>query len=107
MAAFRRYGLFAVMVPSMLPPPTPFKLFVLLAGVSGVSTFRFGLAVVIGRLLRFTAVALLAIWLGDEAMAYIKEHALTVGLGLIGLVLLGSLGYLAWRRARLDSAGAV
>ena len=36
LGAFRRYGLLAIIVPSMLPPPMPFKIFVLLAGVADV-----------------------------------------------------------------------
>ena len=36
-AALQRYGLLAVLVPSLLPPPAPFKIFVLLAGVAGIS----------------------------------------------------------------------
>ncbi len=32
----RRYGVLAILVPSLLPPPAPFKIFVLLAGVAEV-----------------------------------------------------------------------
>ena len=38
---FRRYGVLAVLVPSILPPPAPFKIFVLLAGVADISVLRF------------------------------------------------------------------
>ena len=38
---FRRYGVMAVLIPSLLPPPMPFKIFVLLAGVAGISAGRF------------------------------------------------------------------
>ena len=37
LAALQRYGVMAVLVPSLLPPPAPFKIFVLLAGVAGIS----------------------------------------------------------------------
>ena len=37
MAALQRHGVMAVLVPSLLPPPAPFKIFVLLAGVAGIS----------------------------------------------------------------------
>jgi membrane protein YqaA with SNARE-associated domain len=47
MALTRRYGMLAVLVPSLLPPPAPFKLFVLLAGVARVPRSRFALTVAV------------------------------------------------------------
>ena len=41
MAAFERYGVLAVLIPALLPPPAPFKIFVLLAGVAGISAGEF------------------------------------------------------------------
>ena len=48
----RKYGLLSVLVPSLLPPPAPFKIFVLAAGVAQVRVVDFVLAVTIGRGLR-------------------------------------------------------
>ena len=42
---YQRHGLLAVVVPALLPPPVPFKVFVLLAGAAAVSPVRFGIAV--------------------------------------------------------------
>ena len=53
MALYQRFGLLAVVVPSLLPPPTPFKIFVLMAGAAAVAPWRFGLAIVIGRGIRY------------------------------------------------------
>jgi len=50
---FQRYGILAVVVPSLLPPPTPFKIFVLSAGAFGISWPKFLTAVVIGRGIRY------------------------------------------------------
>src|SRR5262245_41274931 len=36
LASFRRHGVMAVIVPSLLPPPAPFKIFVLLSGLAGI-----------------------------------------------------------------------
>src|SRR5262245_44866375 len=44
MAAFRRHGLMAVLVPSILPPPAPFKIFVLMAGIAGIRAPQFAMA---------------------------------------------------------------
>src|SRR5262245_17724102 len=58
----RRYGLLAVVVPSILPPPAPFKIFVILAGLSGIGPGSFTAAVIIGRSFRYGIEALLALW---------------------------------------------
>ena len=50
---YQRHGLLAVVVPALLPPPVPFKVFVLLAGAAAVSPVRFGIAVGIGRGIRY------------------------------------------------------
>src|SRR5437762_13946553 len=47
MALFQRYGLLAVLVPSLLPPPAPFKIFVLLAGAAHIEVRKFVLAIAI------------------------------------------------------------
>src|SRR5439155_19178014 len=47
MASLQRHGLMAVLIPSLLPPPAPFKLFVLLAGVAGIAAGRFAIAIAI------------------------------------------------------------
>jgi len=57
---FNRYGVWALIVPSVLPPPAPFKIFVLLAGVAGMSPLRFAGAVAAGRGARYFGEALLA-----------------------------------------------
>ena len=45
LALFDRYGVLAVTVPALLPPPAPFKLFVILAGVARISLTKFVIAV--------------------------------------------------------------
>src|SRR5262245_19168390 len=50
---YKRFGVLAVIVPSILPPPTPFKIFVLSAGTFGMSWPRFILAALIGRSVRY------------------------------------------------------
>lgn len=104
--AFQQYGVLALLVPSILPPPAPFKVFVLLAGVARVPPRKFALVIGIGRGLRYFSEGLLAVWYGDMAMAYIKDHGDQVALwtGLTILVLGG--GY-AWWRSRRSRDGAM
>jgi len=100
LATFQRYGVMAVLIPSLLPPPAPFKIFVLLAGVSGISVGRFAAAIAIGRGIRYFGEALLALRYGDQAIEFIHANGRTVSLALIGLLALGLLAYLAFIRLR-------
>jgi membrane protein YqaA with SNARE-associated domain len=100
LALFQRYGVLAVLVPSLLPPPAPFKIFVILAGVARIPLLKFCLAIGIGRGIRYFGEGLLAAWYGEQAMAYIDAHAREVSLALVGLLGLGLVGYLLWSRRR-------
>src|SRR5688572_18005384 len=79
-AIFRKYGVLAVAVPSILPPPVPFKLFVLTAGAAGVRPLEFLAAVTIGRGIRYGGEGLLALWYGEWALNFLKTNARTVSL---------------------------
>lgn len=96
--AVRRYGMAAVLVVSLLPPPAPFKLFVLLSGVAGVPRGRFAAAVLAGRGLRYFGQGVLAVWYGDQAIAFLRTHARDVSLGVAAAAALGIVCYLWWRR---------
>ena len=93
MATFQRHGLLAILVPALLPPPAPFKLFVLLGGVTGVPVLQFAAAILIGRGLRFFGLALLAAWYGQQALDYMQRHGRIVGL-VLALVIVG--GAVTW-----------
>lgn len=97
--AFRRYGVAAVIVPSMLPPPMPFKIFVLGAGVAGMSATTFASSVAFGRGLRYLLVGIAAYYFGDEALEYVRTHGTEVALGIAAVSALG-LAYYYWRRQR-------
>jgi membrane protein YqaA with SNARE-associated domain len=98
LAVFRRYGVLAILVPSLLPPPMPFKIFVLAAGVARVRPLHFLLAVSLGRGLRYFGEGFLALWYGERALAFLKENAHMVALGLGSAVLVGGLLFLWWQK---------
>jgi len=98
--AFRRHGVMAVLVPSILPPPAPFKPFVLLAGVADISVGRFTAAILIGRGARYSLEGLLALWYGERAMAFMRDHGIQVAIAAIALLVVGFLVYLYWPRRR-------
>jgi membrane protein YqaA with SNARE-associated domain len=99
-AIFERYGMWAMVVVAIIPPPAPYKIFVLLAGVGGVSTGAFALAVAIGRGIRYGLEGWLARVYGDEAAAFIRDNLATVTLWfVVAIAVVGSL-FLLWRRRR-------
>ena len=99
LAVFRRHGMLSILVPSLLPPPMPFKIFVLAAGVSRMRDVDFLIAVGIGRALRFFGVGLLALWKGQQAIAWLHDNAPKVGIALAVLIV-GGAALAVWRRSR-------
>ncbi|HLI04279.1 MAG TPA: VTT domain-containing protein [Terracidiphilus sp.] len=95
---FERQEFLAVMIPSMLPPPTPWKIFVFAAGVFEMRVEPYLLAIFAGRLIRWTVLSILVIKLGPGAVQIIAHHSLAASL-VVGL--LAVVGFvLWWRRAR-------
>lgn len=100
LALYQRHGLMAIVVPSLLPPPTPFKLFVLLAGAASVSPWKFVAAIAIGRGIRYFGQGYLAVLYGEKATDLVREHGTTVGVGLAALALAIGLAYYFISRRR-------
>lgn len=102
-ARFARYGVAAVVVPAMLPPPVPLKLFVLGAGAAGMRVSTFAWAVGIGRGARYLVEGALAYYYGPAAFEYLKRHGGQVALwgGVIAAAVL--VAYY-WRRQRRRTA---
>jgi membrane protein YqaA with SNARE-associated domain len=96
----RRHGALVLIVPALLPPPMPFKLFVLMAGIAGIRVGPFLTAVIFGRGIRYGGEAWLARHYGDAAIRFIQGDALRLALpvAVVGLVLVA--GWWLWRRRR-------
>ncbi len=102
MAIFQKYGLLGVLIPSILPPPVPFKVFVLAAGVAKVRPLEFIAAVTIGRGIRYFGEALLALYYGDRAAEYLTAHSREASIVIAAVAL--ALGVLwVYRRRRADA----
>ncbi|MGE5833296.1 MAG: YqaA family protein [Acidobacteriota bacterium] len=97
---FRRYGLLAVVIPSILPPPMPFKIFVLLAGVANVRPLTFIVAATIGRGFRYGGEAVLAYWYGEQASQFIRHNLALVSVWLAVAIAVVGVVYVIWRRRR-------
>ena len=95
---FRRYGALAIAVPAVLPPPFPFKIFVLSSGVFGVTYGRFLAAILLGRSFRYFGEAFLAVRYGELAVTLLRENSTPV---LVGTLLVFGVGFvIAWRLLR-------
>lgn len=100
MALFQRYGLLAILVPSVLPPPAPFKIFVLAAGVAQVRRSHFIVAIAIGRGIRYFGEGLLAVWYGEAAAEFLRDNARFVALAVAAAFLLIGVSWIVWQRRR-------
>jgi membrane protein YqaA with SNARE-associated domain len=89
---FEKQEFLAMAIPSMLPPPTPWKLFVFAAGVFEMRVAPFMLAVFVGRMIRWLVLSLLVLKLGPGAVNIVAHHATTVLLVVFGLGLI----WFAW-----------
>jgi len=93
----QRYGILAVAIPAILPPPAPFKVFVLLAGVAKVPISQFLTAVALGRGFRYFAEGWLAVRYGEQAEALLVENGGVVSLALAGVVAVATIAYFLLR----------
>lgn len=97
MKFYARYGMFTVLIPALLPPPAPFKIFVLLAGVTRMRPIVFTTAIGAGRALRYFAEGILAIRYGQAAMEYVNANGKTVSVIVASAFLVAGVLYLALR----------
>lgn len=103
---YKRHGILAVIVPSLLPPPTPFKVFVLSAGTFGISWPKFLIAVVIGRSIRYFSEGILAVMYGPFAIQFVQRNYGKFGLGLALLIVICVAVLFAFARRRAPSIEA-
>ncbi len=86
---FQRQEFLFVAIPSMMPPPAPWKLFIFASGVFEMPVSNFLLAVFTGRMLRWLALSLLVLKLGPGAVDLVARHA------LFAVLIVGALAVLA------------
>jgi membrane protein YqaA with SNARE-associated domain len=76
-------GFWGMLFAALLPPPTPFKVFVVAAGVFEVRLASFASAVSLARLIRYFGIGILTIRYGHEALPFLKDHKWSVALLII------------------------
>jgi len=99
LALYRRRGVLALMVPALLPPPAPFKLFVLLAGVAEVRPLQFVGSIATARGLRYLVIGALAVRYGDYALELTRTHVRDVAVWVAVLVVAAALVWWLLKRS--------
>jgi len=97
-----RYDMFAVLVATLLPPPFPFKLFVISAGVFRFSVLRFMVAIIAGRAFRFLLEGFFAVRYGQDAQVILARYYPWIGLGLALGILIFVLAKRFWKREAVE-----
>lgn len=103
---YSRRGIWTLFVPTILPPPMPFKVVVLSAGIFRVPYKRFILTILAGRTVRYGTWGVLAVLYGAAVRTFIIDNAKIVG-SVLSLLLLAALAVallVAWRRRRRRAA---
>lgn len=96
--AFERYGVWVVVAAAFAPPPAPYKIFVLLAGVGGVGPWAFALSVAAGRLLRYGAEGWFAQHYGEAAARFIRANLAEVAIWMLAVCTVGLAVWFVWHR---------
>ena len=108
-AAFEEHPFWSLMFPAMLPPPTPFKAFALAAAVAEMSITHFLLAIFAGRMIRFSALAILVIKFGPDIVrtvpAFFSHHFHWILIAVV--IALGAWLLLRFLRKRAMNAAEV
>jgi len=98
--AYARFGILALAIPALLPPPMPFKIFVATAGAMEYPRRRFLLTILIARSLRYYVEGTLAVFYGERVLRFLKDNGLMIVSVVAGVCLLALVVYLLSKRGR-------
>lgn len=88
---YKKHGTLVVIVSAVMPPPTPFKLFVISAGAFGISWPKFLAGIAIGRSIRYFALGFVAITYGPAAIDFATKNFGKIGVAMAAIVVIGAL----------------
>jgi len=98
--SFDQHEFWALMFPGMLPPPTPFKIFVLGAAVFEMRFSHFLAAIFLGRFVRFLVLSVLVLWFGPQIVGLVAGLFRRHFYWVLGAVVIGALVFWLLRRSR-------
>src|SRR5499427_9070427 len=92
---YRKWGIFALVIPALLPPPMPFKIFVAAAGALNYPAARFATVILLARLARYYFWGWLAFFFRDEVLQllrWLESHKFEILIGILALFILSFVG---------------
>jgi len=98
--AYARFGVLALAIPAILPPPLPFKIFVATAGALQFPRRRFLVTILIARSVRYYTEGILAVYYGEAVLLFLKDNGLLIVSIAAGVAVVGLAIYLLSRRGR-------
>ncbi len=98
--AYERFGVFALAIPAILPPPLPFKIFVATAGALEYPRWKFLLTIMIARSFRYFVEGILAVFYGKQVLLFLKDNGLVIVSVVASLALIALLIYIIVNRRR-------
>lgn len=75
---YARYGVLAIAIPALLPPPMPFKIFVATAGTLDYPRWKFLTTVMIARSVRYYIEGILAVFYGRRVLLFFRDNGLVI-----------------------------
>jgi membrane protein YqaA with SNARE-associated domain len=97
---YARFGILALAVPALLPPPMPFKIFIATAGALQFSRRRFLLTVLIARSLRYYTEGVLAVYYGERVLRFLRDNGLMIVAVVLSLCVIALAIYLLTNKGR-------
>lgn len=98
--AYARFGVFAIAIPAILPPPLPFKIFVATAGTLEYPRWKFLLTIFIARSIRYYVEGILAVYYGHRVLLFMKANGLVILIVVAAAAVIALLVYLILNRRR-------
>src|SRR5262245_60880684 len=92
--AYARFGVLALAVPALLPPPLPFKIFIATAGALQFPRRRFLVTILIARSVRYYTEGILAVYYGERVLRFLKDNGLLIVSIVAGVVVIALAIYL-------------
>src|SRR6266567_3883365 len=98
--AYARFGILALAIPALLPPPMPFKIFVATAGALQFPRRRFLLTILVARSVRYYTEGTLAVFYGERVLRFFKNNGLVIVSIVTGICLIALAIYLLSGKGR-------
>ena len=98
--AYARFGVWALAIPALWPPPMPFKIFVATAGALQFPRRRFILTIFIARAARYYIEGLLAVIYGRRVLRFLEQNGPALISAAAGICIIALVAYLLTSRGR-------